>query len=608
MSEEYLVQCWYCLGEYDAGVAIWCSCDPRSPTKLCPYCLQCFCRASEDYISRFFEYAPATLVEERKSLRKVKDRLGELLVRSQVLTMEDLVVALNKQKETGKKLGEILIDSRFLTKEELELFLRIQEFHLPADFTEQDVDHSILMRLNPEFCLQKKVLPVRVFEGSSRSFLALAMSNTQDSVTTDIVGRKTEMFVVPFYCEEEVLSAFLKNYVPPGGAKILEKESSDYQSRIRRIITGAIKRHASDIHIEPDLREINVRYRIDGVLYKIKSPPKQDQGPLITGLKKLAKMDLRRSGIPQSSKMVLRQGEKRYQLNLLSFPTPHGESISIKIVDLSTFLRGIHEIGFDDSEYDQVRRSLDGDHGLILVSSPLMHGSSTTMYSMMGYHSRSGRKAMTLESPIFAVIPGIQQSEINPTVGFDFSAGLSSILRAEPEVVFLSDIPNAEVAATVFRIAAKSIVVATTTAFSAAGTISQMMEMGVSSSMLSQNLAMVINQRLIRKICEDCCEKLPISHMLLTRMGLTEEEAANFSAYVGGGCAQCNYLGFTGRQAIFEVMPIQSELNQLIAGGPSTKEMEDQAMKNGMITLRMRCLERINEGITTLEEFQKCKF
>lgn len=608
MSEEYLVQCWYCLGEYDAGSAVWCSCDPKNPTKLCPYCLQCFCRATDEYKGRFLQYAPASLLEERSSLRKIKDRLGELLARSQIVSVEELLAALAQQTETGEKLGQILVNNQLISAQELDLFLEMQSLPVPAEFSEEYVDVPMLQRLNPEYCLQQKILPLKVFQGAERCFLVLAMADPQDINTIEIVARKTEMFVVPFYADEFALNAFLKDFVPPGGIRILEQETTDYQIVIRRIILGAIKRHASDIHIEPDQEELNIRYRIDGVLYKIKSPSKREQVPLITSLKKLAKMEMHKSGVPQSSKMVLRQGDKKYQLNILTFPNPHGESISIKVVDLSTFLRDLSEIGLPEAEHTQIRLALDSSHGLILISGPLMNGCSTTQYAMTRYLSNSNRKVMTLESPIFSHISNIHQSEIDPSVGFDFFTGLNSIIRSDPDVIFLSDIPDQEVAATICKIAAKCVVVASVNAISAANSIIMLKELGASPSLLSQALSLVINQRLVRRICVHCCEKLPISQSLLVRMGLSEAEAAGLNAYVGGGCKQCNYLGFSGRVAIVEVLVSNPTVAETIARNSSAKEIEQAAVSIGMISLRSRCLEKINEGITTIEEFQKSKF
>lgn len=608
MIEEYTIQCWSCLGEFDAVSSVWCSCDPKNPSKLCPYCLQCFCNASEEYLRRFWEYAPPALQQERTSLRKIKDRLGELLVRAQIVTVEDMLFALGQQGETNEKLGQILVNNKLITAEDLDLFLQMQAIPVPSEFTEEYVDLHMLQRLNPEFCVQRKILPLQVFQGTNRSFLAQAMANPQDTITVETAGRKAEMRIVPIYADEIAIVEFLKKYVPPGGARIMEQETMDSQTLIRRLIMDAIRRHASDIHIEPDRNELNVRYRIDGVLYKIKSPRQEDHIPLIASLKKLGKMDVQNNRIPQSSKMMLRLGDQKYQLNILSFPNPHGESISIKIVSLSTFLRDLGEIGFTNEQQAKVQSALDSRFGLILISGPLMNGVSTTEYSMMRYLASSNRKVMTLESPIFATIRHVHQSEINPSAGFDFITGLNSIIRSSPDVIFISDIPDAEVAATVCKIASRCVVVASLNAISAANTVVLLRELGASASLLSQSLSSVVNQRLIRRICPHCSTKSPVSEALLMRMGLTQSEAQGLNAYAGTGCKDCNFIGFNGRIAIFEVLSNDPPITEVIGRNSSSHEIEKVALKHGMLTLRSRCLQRINEGITTIEEFQKSKF
>jgi type IV pilus assembly protein PilB len=245
---------------------------------------------------------------------------------------------------------------------------------------------------------------------------------------------------------------------------------------------------------------------------------------------------------------------------------------------------------------------------MILISGPLMNGVSTTEYSMMRYLASSNRKVMTLESPIFATIRHVHQSEINPSAGFDFITGLNSIIRSSPDVIFISDIPDAEVAATVCKIASRCVVVASLNAISAANTIVLLRELGASASLLSQSLSVVLNQRLIRRICPHCSTKSPVSEALLMRMGLTQAEAQGLNAYAGTGCKDCNFIGFNGRIAIFEVLSNDPPITEVIGRNSSSHEIEKVAVKHGMLTLRSRCLQRINEGITTIEEFQKSKF
>jgi type IV pilus assembly protein PilB len=226
----------------------------------------------------------------------------------------------------------------------------------------------------------------------------------------------------------------------------------------------------------------------------------------------------------------------------------------------------------------------------------------------MRYLAGSQRKIMTLESPIFATIRHVHQSEINPSTGFDFITGLNSIIRSNPDVIFVSDIPNAEVAATICKIAARCVVVAWLNAISSSSAIVLLSELGASAALLTQSLSIAISQRLVRKICTHCSAKSPVSESLLKRMGLTQHEAQGLNAYAGTGCKECNFIGFNGRTAIFEVLQLTPGISEVISRSPSPQELEKAAIKDGMLSLRSRCLQRVNEGITTIEEFQKSKF
>lgn len=606
MDEEYLISCWVCRGEFDAVTSVWCSCDPKDPSKLCPYCLHCFCGSSDDYKSRFWVAAPSGLLNERASLRKNKDRLGEMLVRSQLLTVEDLLLMVEQQAETGQKLGQLLVNNHFINAEELELFLQMQSLSLPSEFNNEDVDLAMLERLNYEFCSERRILPLKIFRGMNRSFLLLAMSNPRDTATIDIVNRKTDLRVVPLYSEESSVSGFLKKYVPSGVSPVVDDEARDYQAMIRSMVLDAIRRHASDIHIEPDPNEIKIRYRIDGVLYRVKSAPKKDQSAMVAGFKKLAKMDLQKTRMPQSSKMVLKMGDQTYQLNTLTFPSPQGESVSIKIVNVSSFLKDLNDIGLSPDQLAALQSALEATSGLILISGPLMNGVSTTEYAMMKHLAASNRKITSLESPIFAHVNNIHQSEINPSIGFDFLTGLNSIIRSDPDVVILSDIPDSEVAALVSRIAARCIVAALMNAPSAAASIVLLREMGAAPSLLSQNLAFALNQRLIRKLCPSCSQESRATDEELARAGLTNAEVHGLNIRKAKGCKDCNFIGYNGRIAIFESLVSNYNIAEKILQA-SASEIEGSAVRDGMVTLRNQCLQKIGEGITTLEELQKLK-
>lgn len=606
MPEEYIQRCWNCLSDFDAIASVWCNCDPRNPSKLCPFCLQCFCKAAEDYKAAFWQNAPFVLTVEQTSLRNIKDRIGELLFRSHMIRAEELLQALNEQSSSGDRIGQVLVKNRLLTEEELTLFLEMQSFSVPQEFTEKRVDLEQLRILNPEFCLQRKILPLKVFSGSIRSFLVLAMANLKDTETIDIVNRKTSMIAVPFYAEDSSIVSFLRDRIP--NSQPQEPNQADMQSAIRKLITSAIKRHASDIHIEPGENEINVRYRIDGVLYVVKPIEKKDQDCFISEIKKLAKMDLVNKQFPQSNRLVLTWEDQKFQLNFHTFPTPYGENINIKIVNLAAFQRGLQDIGLDEYDYTKVLLALDSSFGLIAVSGPVMNGCSTTQYAMLRYLSASNRKVMTLESPIYAMIKNIHQTEIKPTAGYDYVGVLNSIIRSDPDVIFLSDLPNAEIVSTVCKIASRCVVVVTLPANSTGDTIVLLRELGASPSMLSHSLSLIVNQRLIRKICNRCIRKNPISPSILIQMGFREEEIQGLETSTGAGCSDCNYLGFQGRTAIFELLTANQRIGESIASGALRMEIEKSAFRMGTIPLRARCLQKVAQGVTTVEEFEKCKF
>jgi type IV pilus assembly protein PilB len=483
----------------------------------------------------------------------------------------------------------------------------MQSFVVPGEFTEKRVDLEQLTLLNPEFCFQRKILPLRVFRGSTRSFLVLAAANLKDSDTVEIVNRKTGLIAVPFFAESSAIVSFLRDRVSPD---LLPQDAAEHgiQLSIRKMITDAIKKHASDIHIETGESEVSIRHRIDGVLYPAKRMEKNEQNVFVTEIKKMAKMDLSNSQFPQSSRLVLTWDDQKYQLNVLTFPTPYGENVTIKIVNLAAFQRGLHELGLDEYDYTRMLLALDSSFGLIVVSGPAMNGCSTTQYAMLRYLAASNRKVMTLESPIFTMIKNIHQTEINPAAGYDYVSVLNSIIRSDPDVIFLSDVPNAEVATTLCKIASRCVVVVALTADSAADAIVFLRELAASPSMLSHSLSLVVNQRLIRKICAHCSRKSAVSESMLNKMGFRAGEMPRLESYSGAGCEECNYLGFQGRTAIFEVLTVNQRVSELTAAGAAAKEMERTAVQMGMISLRSRCLQKVGQGLTTIEEFEKCKF
>lgn len=608
MSEEYIVQCFNCLGEFDASSSVWCSCDPKNPTKLCPYCLQCFCNASDEYKERFWKYAPAEMVAERDSLKSSKEKLGEILVRAHLLSTEQLLSALAQQNQTGKKLGELFVELGNIKSQELEYFLKLQNNPPPDSLDINVVNLSALEKLGAQFCVARKVIPIlEAMPVGDRVFQPVAMVQRNDIATWELVAKKLQCHPIPFfYDSEQIISTLQSLHRREDTRPLFIEESIDYQSFIQKLFLSAIKRNASDIHIECSDIEISIRFRIDGILYKVKQFSKKHQIPLIETIKKLSHMDSSISQLPQSGKLIMKLQDNRYQMNIITFPSINGESVSIKIININEFLKDLSQIGLTKEQYTELKLALD-NQGMIIVSGPLMNGTVTTEYSILKYLGESNRKIFTLEAPIQQKIDNVHQAEINPSAGFDFLTGLNSLSLSDPDCIYISDIPNTEVAIQALKLASRALVIADFNASSCGQVIHALREMGVPNVLLASSVSYIINQRLARKICDKCKESTPISANILMYMGFTKKEADNLIVYQGKGCDACNQIGYNGRIALFESLKLSPQIKSMIAQDEPVDKIINYAISHNFKTLHNVCIEKIQQGLTTIEEFQRIK-
>jgi len=606
--EEYIIQCWHCLGEYDAVSSVWCSCDAKNPTKLCPYCLQCFCEASDEYKESFWKYAPKSLLSEREALRSSKEKLGEILLRAQLLSTEQLLFTLAHQTQTGKRLGELFVELNFISQEELEYFLSLQNQPPPDTLNPEVINFPAVDVLTPQFCIARKVLPILTPKKiGNRNFQPVAMAKRNDIATWELISKKLLCHPVPFYYEQEEILKILNLIEHREKTKPISiEENIDYESFINKLFLNAIKRNASDIHIESSENELFIRFRIDGILYKIKQFSKKHHLPLVENIKKIARMQPGASHFPQSGKLILKIQDIRYQLNIITFPSINGESISIKIINLNDFLKDLSEIGLQHENYIELKVALSNP-GFIVVSGPLMNGTITTEYAIIKHLAESNKKVFTLEAPIYQRIENIHQAEINPSAGFDYLSGLNTIIQSDPDAIYISDVPNAEVAIQSMKIASKALIIADMNANSSSQVITIFRQMGVPNTLLASSISMIINQKLVRKICDKCKEEYPIQPELLKHMGFSKKEASELKAFHGKGCNDCNLLGYKGRIALFEVLKPSNKIKTMILQNEPEDEIIKQAQREGFQLLRNDCIEKIKLGLTTIEEFQRIK-
>jgi type IV pilus assembly protein PilB len=526
VTQLYPIRCWNCRNEFDAVEAVWCSCDPRHPSKVCPFCLQCFCPADEDYKQSFWQHCPESLKEEVAMLERSRDRLGEILIRNQKLSTPQLLEALREQKKTGGLLGKILLQKGWVTQTDIDGALRHQGYKSLVD--------------------------------------------TQDpEVTPTPVAPST----------------------PP-------------QEFLNHLLTLAAKKGSSDIHIEPAGEGLAVKFRIDGFFYKLRPLPSSALKPMLQQVETLFHLEPDQWKLPKKSRASTKLSNRDYDLLVQTLPTQLGPAITIKLVDRRYFIKNFTAMGLTPPDQLFLVRALDEPSGLILVTSPPYNGAMTTCYSLMDHLAKSERKVVSLEPSIQWEVPYVQQVEVNPERGLDYPTALRSVANVQPDVIFLLDLGDKETANLACQLASSLLVIASFPAFGAAESVWRFNELGVPPLLLSRNLSLVLNQRLVRRICSDCREGgQTVDPKRLAAYGINADEAASLKLYRGTGCPSCNKIGYRRRKGVFEVMTVDRQVREALSHGPSLEGIEKAALNAGMETLRERCLRDVREGATSIEEF-----
>ena len=529
--EHYATTCWNCLGEFDALNAVWCSDDPKNPTKLCPFCFHCFCDASEKYKEEFWRSAPAKLQEELATLNKSKDRLGDVLIRMRKLTTSQLLEVLVEQKQTGKRLGEILIERGLVKQEDITMALRSQGV----------------------------------------------------SPLADTMG------------------------VAYSASPVWERSSPD--AIIQYILNLAARKGASDVQIEPKDDAIAVKYRIDGFFFRVDPIPKHFQAALTQKLFDTFLLDPMKEGRAQKSRITAQLADTEYDLVVQTLPTAQGLSATIKLINRATFVKDLTTLGLEIEDRVRLMEELRNSFGMVVITAPVFNGANTTAYSIMNYLVRGQRDLVSLESPIYWTVEGVRQVEVESDGQAPrMEETLRSIVAVRPEVLILSALPDRGTAVLASQLASSVLVVALLPAQNAAGGVISMMQLGVPSQLLAGSIAAVTCQRLVRQICKICRQPAePPAPQTLAYHGIGPEEVAKLKFFRGQGCPTCNKVGYRGRRAIFEILGSAPEIRSAIQNNLSAAEIEAVAVGTGMTTLRDRCLQMVQEGVTTFEEFTRLR-
>jgi len=560
-------------------------------------------------------------------------RLGDLLVAEGLITAEQLRQALGQQKGKADKLGSILVRLGSITEEQLIGFLS-RQYGIPSiTIANLDVDAETLRLVPAHIAKKYEVLPVKRI-GST---LTLAMSDPTNVFALDDIAFMTNLQILPVVAPQAAIRraldrAYEASAQPAsmtdmmseitGDASNVEvvedeqagvlvdvfelKESADEAPVVKlvnMVLVDAIRKGASDLHWEPYERTFRIRFRIDGVLHEMLSPPKRLEPAIISRLKIMSNLDISERRLPQDGRIKLRYGSREIDFRVSILPTIFGEKAVLRILDKEALQLDMTKLGFDAWSYEKFGHAIHQPYGMVLITGPTGSGKTTTLYSAISTINSPEHNIMTAEDPVEYNLKGVNQVQINEGIGRTFAGVLRSFLRQDPDVILVGETRDLETAQISIRAALTGHLVFTTLHTNdCPSTVARLVDMGVQPFLLSSALLLILAQRLGRRICKECKEPLHGHEDDLVPYGHVSEGRGKVTFYKGKGCQTCNFTGMKGRVAIYEVMPVTEDLRTVILKGGTTAEIREMAQSQGMKTLRQAGLAKVLEGTTTIEE------
>jgi type IV pilus assembly protein PilB len=558
------------------------------------------------------------------------DRLGDILIREGLITREQLSTALAEQKSTGHRLGYVLVKLGLVQELEVTKVLA-RQYRMPAvDLSRFEVDPKILKMIPGDFALKHVVLPLKR-EGRT---LTVAMADPTNTGVLDdlkfitrydlfpvIAGEYTLRNLLEKHYEssDEQLQTLLKDMEEMGDTdvEIVEDQEEEAATQaqindapvvklINGILTDAVKRGASDIHIEPFEHEIRVRYRVDGSLLEVMKPPVKMKAALTSRIKILSQLNIAERRVPQDGRLKLKMGNRVIDFRVSTLPVLFGEKIVLRILDKGNLTLDLAKFGFEPKAEADLMKAILNPYGMVLVTGPTGSGKTTTLYSALSRVNTIETNIMTAEDPVEYNLMGINQVLVRTEIGLTFAAALRAFLRQDPNIIMIGEIRDLETGGIAIKAALTGhLVLSTLHTNDAPSTITRMIDMGIEAFNVASAVNLVVAQRLVRRICKDC--KGPHTYTDVELRSLSEdiEKVRNLPFMRGSGCETCSGTGYKGRAGLYEVMALSPEVRRGILRGSSVAELRDLAVSEGMLTLRMDGLKKIEKGVTTLEEVIK---
>ena len=559
------------------------------------------------------------------------DRLGDLLIREGLITKEQLEKALQEQKSNGQRLGYNLVKMGFVQETEITKMLA-RQYRMPAvDLARFEVDPKIVKLIPADVALKHLVLPLKK-EGRT---LTVAMADPTNLSVIDDLKFITRYDIFPVIAGEYTLrialdknyeqvdaqlDSLLKDMEEEGEAaelEVLQQEEEEQGSGvtaddapvvklINAILTDAVKRGASDIHIEPFEHEMRVRYRIDGVLQEVMKPPLKMKAALTSRIKIMSALNIAERRVPQDGRIKLKMGKRVIDYRVSTLPVLFGEKIVMRILDKGNLTLDLSKFGFEPKAEGDLLKAILNPYGMVLVTGPTGSGKTTTLYSALSRVNTIEVNIMTAEDPVEYNLMGINQVLVRNEVGMTFAAALKAFLRQDPNIIMVGEIRDIETGGIAIKAALTGhLVLSTLHTNDAPSTITRMIDMGIEPFNVASAVNLIVAQRLVRRICKDCKVEHKYLPEELKVLGGDTKEFEGVTFYKGKGCDTCGGTGYKGRAGLYEVMSLSPELRRLILKGASASELSEQAVKDGMLTLRMDGLVKIKKGVTTLEEVVK---
>jgi type IV pilus assembly protein PilB len=546
-------------------------------------------------------------------------QLGDILLEGGLVTHDQLQGAIVEQQKLGRSLGRVLVDLGVLTESQLVAALATQIGMKFVDLTEYPVDGSAVGKISDVVCRRHTALPIGYEDGR----LVVAMADPANVFALDDIRSLTGLEVRPVVATRpDVVAAINKFH--RGEAELDDltmaldvADDEDDLSKVKEIvedapivkfvnllITQAITDRASDIHIEPTERDLRVRFRIDGVLHEVMRSPKTITSGVTSRLKIMADINIAERRIPQDGRLSVNANGKKIDLRVATLPTVWGEKIVMRVLDNSTAMLKLSDLGFSDPNYVVYSKSFVKPYGMILVTGPTGSGKSTTLYATLNIVSKPEVNVITVEDPVEYRLPGINQVQTNVKAGLTFSAALRSILRSDPDIVLLGEIRDGETAHIAIEAALTGhLVLSTLHTNDAPSAIVRLTEMGIEPFLVGSALDCVLAQRLARKLCPKCKEPYQLTREAMKENRFPWEDGMELpTIYRPIGCSACSKTGYKGRLALHEVMAVSEEIEKLTVERASSMVINKVAIEQGMITLRHDGLLKVLAGITSIEE------